>query len=342
MPQDKTAKKSGNAVTGFFKKSRTGSAGGAHRSTESLVLSGSQQQRPPQNTAAQQSGNASSNTYRPPQQRSYANAAGSGSKRPGPSPPATPRPQLVRGKPVLEDSQYASMERPAPTTASPLFLYLDLRKSVLSAEEALNAAADFLKDDVIGFQHFAAQNALALIFSKKEARDPYLNKMIPDTDLMFYDAPTAPCKLMKLMLQGVPVHDIDGLKHALQTQLAEAGKLVFLAPMVRGNLMSDQWHATISVNPDGSSPLPPEAITVLGSPVVIDIPGERRFCRHCNGTTHVKASCRQGQRIRARQQQQDRDQRQLDEFLKAQDTESEDPASWSSSSSTASNSTLPP
>ena len=47
--------------------------------------------------------------------------------------------------------------------------------------------------------------------------------------------------------------------------------------------------------------------------MIIDVPGERRYCRHCMDVTHTKSNCRQGQRVRARQQQLLRQQQQFDQ-----------------------------
>ena len=76
------------------------------------------------------SGNAAQIPLNPPPTRSFAQVASGGSaKRSGPAPPAFPRPQLRHGKPLIEDPNYASMERPAPTTPTPNVLYVDMRSS---------------------------------------------------------------------------------------------------------------------------------------------------------------------------------------------------------------------
>src|SRR5690348_10411329 len=51
--------------------------------------------------------------------QSFAQAARAGPKRASPVPPTFPRPQLVRGDHVFKHADYASMERPAPLSASP-------------------------------------------------------------------------------------------------------------------------------------------------------------------------------------------------------------------------------
>jgi hypothetical protein len=66
---------------------------------------------------------------------------------------------------------------------------------------------------------------------------------------------------------------------------------------------SDQWHATYRVKAGQETRYPDPVVTIMGAPVIVDVPGERRFCRHCNDITHSKANCRQGQRLRNRQQQ---------------------------------------
>jgi hypothetical protein len=337
MTADRNGKKSGSGLTSYFtKKLRSDSSGMARHSTESLVPQRRQPDLQQQRTADPPQQNASSNASKPAQQRSYASAAGSGLKRPGRATTDRPRPQLVRGEPVVEHDLYASMARPAPHAANPLFLYIDLRDSSLTADEAIDAADAHLGAEAIGFQYFAAQHTLAIIFSSKTSRDQFVDKRIPETDLFLYAAPSQPCKLMRLTLQGVPVHDKDGLVSTLRKQFTSIGELVFLAPMMRGRLMSDQWHATLRVQPDAPVQLPPETIMVLGEPVIVDVPGERRFCRHCNSSVHIKASCRQGQRIRSRQQQQQQDQRRLDTILQAEGSLPNDPSSWSEDSSTPS------
>jgi hypothetical protein len=83
-------------------------------------------------------------------------------------------------------------------------------------------------------------------------------------------------------------------------------ELVFLAPMKRGHLIGDQWHATIRI-PADNEPVPPPVMDILGQRIVLDIPGKRRFCNHCQDIRHVNPTCRQGQRLRTRLAQQERD-----------------------------------
>jgi len=241
--------------------------------------------------------------------RSFAAAAGGGSaKRGTPALPAFPRPQLRRGKAVIEHEQYASMERPAPATAAPNVLYVDMRASSLSPQAVLALAYPVVKDQVVGFQLFAAQKTLGLVFASAEARILYLGKSLGDSGLCMYPASPSPTNLLKLTLQGVPFWAEDAIKKELPKILEPYGKLVFLALMVTDaeGWYSDQWHATIA-RPEGSTSLPPETITLVGETVIVDVPGQRRYCRHCEASTHVKSSCRQGQREKSRQNQQARD-----------------------------------
>jgi hypothetical protein len=300
---------------GITKRLRGGSSGRANNSVESLVPPVRSSAPKNAGAAPQQPPNASKNASAGPQQQSYAQAARSGSKRLDNSAPVNERPQLVRGSSIFEHTDYLSMERPAPPAASNTFLYVDLRLSDLTAAQALDAAQEQLGDEVVGFQYFAGQHCLALMFSTSTARDKFEKKSIGKTDLVMYAAPSAPRKLMKLTLQGVPLVPKELLIKTLTAKFAAAGELVFLAPLMYGRLLSDQWHATIAVSPDQIDTLPPDVITIADFPVIVDIPGERRWCKHCNGTTHVKASCRQGQRIRQRQRQQQLEQQRLDELL---------------------------
>jgi hypothetical protein len=178
---------------------------------------------------------------------------------------------------------------------------------------------------VVGFQVFPAQKTIGLIFCDAAKADLHVGAAIGDTGLYLYPAPPAPAKLLKLTLQGVPVHRPNDLKDLLATEFQRSGTLVSLVPMVKATTgwMSDQWHATVKLH-DGETVLPPALITVLDKTVIVDVPGERRYCRHCQDTTHVKPNCRQGQRLRARaqqllkhQQQQDQQQQQQkpDELL---------------------------
>ena len=240
----------------------------------------------------------------PPPTRTFAQAASGGSaKRSGPAPPAFPRPQLRRGEPLIQDTNYASMERPAPPTPAPNVLYVDMRNSSLSPEEVLEAAFPVLGKHVIGFQLFAAQKTLGLVFASAESCTLHRNQTIGETGLMMYPAPATPVNLLKLTLQGVPFWDAAGVVAALPSILQPYGELVFLAPMVTASgWTSDQWHATISRAPDNMA-LPPETIELLGQQVIVDVPAQRRYCRHCESSIHVKPSCRQGARQRQRQNQ---------------------------------------
>jgi hypothetical protein len=235
------------------------------------------------------------------QPRSYAAAAGGSSKRSGPSAPVNPRPQLRRGDPVHIDPNYASMDRPVPFSAAPNLLYLDMRSSTMSADDILHAAFPLLGSSVLGFQFFAAQKALGFVFGSEALRNQFANKKLGDSDFVLYPAPPKKISLLKLTLQGVPFWDPKGVHQDLQTRLADWGEVVFLAPMVTpAGMVSDQWHATVLLRAE-DSPLPPAILSILGQPVIVDIPGQRRYCRHCEATVHIKPSCRQGQRQKQRQ-----------------------------------------
>jgi len=169
-----------------------------------------------------------------------------------------------------------------------------------------------LGTDVLGFQLFAAQKTLGLVFASADSCAKAANQPLGDTGLTMYRAPTAPVNLLKLTLQGVPFWDIPGVLADLPTILRPCGDLVFLAPMVTAKgYYSDQWHATIS-RPAGSVEFPPELITLRGNQVIVDVAGQRRYCRHCESSAHVKPSCRQWARLRSRLNQQARDQAAVD------------------------------
>lgn len=123
-----------------------------------------------------------------------------------------------------------------------------------------------------------------------------------------YRAPPKKVDLLKLTLQGVPFWAGEPLGLDMRARFDPYGELVFIAPMVtKEGLYSDQWHVTLKLK--DPSHIPPPTITLVNHTVIVDIPGQRRYCRHCEGTTHVKQSCRQGQRQRQRLAQLARDQK---------------------------------
>jgi hypothetical protein len=69
--------------------------------------------------------------------------------------------------------------------------------------------------------------------------------------------------------------------------------------MTKTGWRSNTWHATLRVTKEQAATDPPPTIDMLDTYVIVDIPGARRFCRHCQDVRHVKPSCRQGQRQRA-------------------------------------------
>jgi hypothetical protein len=204
------------------------------------------------------------------------------------------------------------MERPAPASASPSVLYVDLRSSSLTPDEVLDAAYTEVAQDAVGFQVFTAQKTVALVFSAAELAAKHRDRPLGDTGLKLYAAPPVAAKLIKLTLQGVPVHDVPRLKDELLKLLQPFGDLVFLAPMVHAKTKwySDQWHATLRVRDGADVTLPPPVVSIMDAPIIIDVPGERRFCRHCMDVVHVRVDCRQGQRIRSKQQQLQKQQQQ--------------------------------
>ena len=124
------------------------------------------------------------------QPRSFAQAVGGGSqKRSGPAPPAFPRPQLRRGDPLVEHADYKSMERPAPATPAPHVLYADMRSTSLTPEQVLEAAFPVFGKHVLGFQLYAGQKTLALVFASAESRAHYVDAVIGETGLSLYAAP---------------------------------------------------------------------------------------------------------------------------------------------------------
>ena len=266
------------------------------------------------------SGGSSSQAQLTAAPQSFASVARAGNKRSTPAPPTFPRPQLERGAHIFKHADYDSMERPAPKSASPTVLYVDMRHSSLSPDEALDAAYTTVGDAAVGFQVFSAQKTLALVFLDAEHATPHRDRPLGDTGLTLYAAPPKTTQLVKLTLQGVPVHDVPALQNALVSLLQPYGDLVFLAPMVHAKTKwySDQWHATLRVRDGEELTLPDPVVTIMGAPVIIDVPGERRFCRHCMDVTHSRADCRQGQRLRAKQQQLLRQQQQHQQQLQQQ------------------------
>jgi hypothetical protein len=183
----------------------------------------------------------------------------------------------------------------------------------MSPEAFLATAYAFLGNLVIGFQLFAAQKVVSLTFASAEARALHLNVWLGLDGPLLYPAPPKPTELVRLTLQGVPYWHADKLRSAVAGLLDPFGSLVFLAPMVSTDgWMSDQWHATYA-RKEGVMDLPPDQIELFGLPVVVDVPGQRRFCRHCASSTHYKSTCRQWQRQRSRQAQAAREQQQHDQ-----------------------------
>jgi len=230
---------------------------------------------------------------------SYAQAA-RGRKRPIGALPSSPRPDLVRGEPVFEHPEFKSMERPAPASPSPNLLYLDLRASELTAQEALEAAFPLVGNKAIGFEFYAAQRAVALAFASEETRTPFVGQSVGETGLTFYVAPPERHILRRFTLSDVPLYDKDTILANLQQAFEPYGELVFLAPMLmtRTNWRSTTWHATLRVTKEQAARDPPPVLDILDAHIIVDIPNVRRFCRHCQDITHTKSSCRQGQRQR--------------------------------------------
>jgi hypothetical protein len=194
------------------------------------------------------------------------------------------------------------MERPAPLTASPNLLYVDMRATTLTAHEVLAAAFPVVGSAAIGFELFAAQRTLGLVFASSDARDQFVNKPVGDTGLSFHPAPTHRVELRKFTISDVPILAADVITKELQAAFAPFGELVFLAPMLLASIgwRSSMWHATIAVPPEKRDVLPPPTASLFGTTIILDVPGTRRYCRHCKDTSHSKSTCRQGQRERAR------------------------------------------
>jgi len=93
---------------------------------------------------------------------------------------------------VFKHVDYESMERPAPKSASPTVLYVDMRQSSLSPDEVLDAAYTEVGKDAVGFQVFSAQKTLALVFSDVAIAKPYLGRPLGDTGLSLYAARLRP------------------------------------------------------------------------------------------------------------------------------------------------------
>jgi hypothetical protein len=192
------------------------------------------------------------------------------------------------------------MERPAPVSPSPNLLYLDLRASELTAQEALEEAFPLVGNKAIGFEFYAAQRAVALAFDSATTRAPFVDKPVGDTGLSFYVAPPERHILRRFTLSDVPLYDTGTILANLQQAFAPYGELVFLAPMLMTTTKwrSTTWHATLRVTKEQAARDPPPVLDILDAHVIVDIPNVRRFCRHCQDTSHTKSSCRQGQRQR--------------------------------------------
>lgn len=247
---------------------------------------------------------------------SYAQAV-TNNKRNTLSPLTAPRPTLVRGKPVLQHDQYLSMERPAPPVRSPYHVYADYRASSLPVDEIMEKALPLLQPNLVGCEHFAAQQTLAFILSSQQARDALIGKVIPDTSITLYGAPSEAAILRKYTLQGCPTHDPDQLATLLKSAFQDLGhELVLLVPMMYEKLQcrSTTWHATVRV-PNDDVADPPSVFRMMDVDIVCDIPGRRRYCKHCESTVHTKVSCRQGQRLRAKARSLQQAQRNLDASL---------------------------
>ena len=249
----------------------------------------------PQNTSDASHTSSTSSNF-----QSYAQAARA-RKRPFGATPAFPRPDLVRGAPVFEHADYKSMERPAPLSLSPNLLYLDLRASEVTAQEALEAAFPLIGNAAISFESYAAQRAVALAFPSEATRAPFIDKPVGDTGLQFYVAPPERAILRRFTLSNVPLYDKDTVHANINEALKPFGELVFLAPMVMASTgwRSNTWHATLRVTKEQAATDPPPLLAILDTNVIVDIPNVRRYCRHCESTSHVKPTCRQGQRQRA-------------------------------------------
>jgi len=109
------------------------------------------------------SGGSSSQAQSTAAPQSFIQAARAGNKCSTPAPPTFPRPQLVRGDHIFKHADYDSMERPAPKSASPTVLYVDMQQSSLSPDEVLDAAYTEVGGDAVGFQVFVVQKTLALV-----------------------------------------------------------------------------------------------------------------------------------------------------------------------------------
>jgi hypothetical protein len=303
-----------DTLRNFASKATGGSGPKRPRSTSTSTVGS---QAPAGSGPATAQASSQAEPLNPQQPKTFAEAAAAATvpaKRPGgPSAPSCPRPALRRGPVLWQSSDYASLERPAPPTAAPNTLYADLRQETMTPEAFLAAAYAFLGNLVIGFQLFAAQKVVALTFASVEAHALHVNVRLGRDGPLLYPAPPNPAELVRLTLQGVPYWHADKLRSAVAGLLDPFGSLVFLAPMVSTDgWMSDQWHATF-VRKEGVTELPPDQIELFGLPVIVDIPGQRRFCRHCASSTHYKNTCRQWQRQRSRQAQAAREQQQHDQ-----------------------------
>lgn len=251
--------------------------------------------KPPQHTLqADASGDAL------PRRTTFADAA-RGRKRGQGATPTFPRPDLVRGDPIFQHNDYLSMERPAPEGANPTMLYVDLRNSDLSPPDALEAAFDVVGTQAIGFDIFPAQKTVGLVFASADTCAGFVGARLGETGLQLYAAPPSRVTLRKLTLSGCPIYDLPTLQTQLTQALTPYGELVFLAPMkmTTTGWLSGTMHATLRLPVDKDVQEPPPTILIMGKQVIIDLPGQRRYCRHCESVNHTKSTCRQGQRQRA-------------------------------------------
>jgi hypothetical protein len=205
---------------------------------------------------------------------------------------------------VVKHAQYESMERPSPMTASPNMLYIDMRSTELSTPEVLEAAFLTVGNAVVGYELFAAQRAIGLVFADVEQRAKFISTSLKDLDLALYAAPPEKVTLQRYTLSEVPILDTQTITDTLAQEFQPFGELVFLAPMVmeKTGWHTGMWHATLKIPQANVAEYrhPSPTAALFGTTIVVDIPNVRRFCKHCRDVEHVKATCRQGQRLRAR------------------------------------------